>query len=154
PDKEVAGQKLPSFITRTIEDTIRLKDGETNVLAGLIQQSDQNADAKTPFLSDIPVIGRLFTQNTTSRRPTDVMLTMTPHIIRIPDITDEDLAPMWVGTQNNITFRGISPRLESRVDTDPFTQRAPGQFDTDVATTPAATTTAPARPPANPPANP
>jgi len=154
PDKNVAGQTLPSFITRTIEDTIRLKDGETNVLAGLIQQTDQNADSKTPFLGDIPIIGRLFTQNTTSRRRTDVMLTMTPHIIRIPDITDEDLAPMWVGTQNNITFRGVSPRLESRVDTDPFTQRATGQFETDVTTVTPSTTTAPAPPQGSAPNNP
>ncbi|HKS24853.1 MAG TPA: secretin N-terminal domain-containing protein [Thermoanaerobaculia bacterium] len=150
PNKDVAGQSLPSFITRTIEDTIRLKDGETNVLAGLIQQTDQNLDQKTPFLGDIPVIGRLFTQNTSSRRRTDVMLTMTPHIIRIPDITDEDVAPMWVGTQNNITFRGVSPRIESQTSIDPFTPRATGQFETDVATdgrTPATTTTTVPPPP-------
>ena len=149
PDKDVAGQKLPTFVTRTIEDTIRLKDGETNVLAGLIQQTDQNLDQKTPFLGDIPVLGRLFTQNTASRRRTDVMLTMTPHIIRIPDITEEDLAPMWVGTQNNITFRGVSPRIESQTSVDPFTPRATGQFEADVTTdgrAPAATTTAPAPP--------
>jgi general secretion pathway protein D len=162
PDKNVAGQTLPSFVTRTIEDTIRLKDGETNVLAGLIQQTDQNNDTKTPFLGDIPILGRLFTQNTTSRRRTDVMLTMTPHIIRIPDITEEDVAPMWVGTQNNITFRGVSPRIESRVDTDPFTPRAGQQFeDTATTTMPATTVPTPpqgsapnnifAKPPANPP---
>jgi general secretion pathway protein D len=163
PDKNVAGQVLPSFVTRTIEDTIRLKDGEVNVLAGLIQQTDQNSDSKTPFLGDIPILGRLFTQNISSRRRTDVMLTMTPHIIRIPDITDEDLAPMWVGTQNNITFRGVSPRLESQTSVDPFTPRAGQQFEesaTDGRVP--ATTTAPTppqgsaptnvfKPPANPP---
>ena len=143
PDKNVAGQLLPTFVTRTIEDTIRLKDGETNVLAGLIQQTDQNNDAKTPFLGDIPILGRLFTQNTNTRRRTDVMLTMTPHIIRIPDITDEDVAPMWVGTQNNITFRGVSPRLESRTESDPFSPRATGQFETDVTVPPTTTTPAP-----------
>jgi hypothetical protein len=62
------------------------------------------------------------------------MLTMTPHIIRIPDITDEDVAPMWVGTQNNITFRGVSPRLESQASVDPFTPRAAGQFEADTTT--------------------
>jgi len=134
PNKNIGGQDLPSFLTRTIEDTIRLKDGETNVLAGLIQQTDANSDTKTPFLGDIPILGRLFTQNTNTRRRTDVMLTMTPHIIRIADITDEDVAPMWVGTQNNITFRGVSPRLESQATVDPFTPRATGQFETDVAT--------------------
>lgn len=143
----IGGQDLPSFITRTIEDTIRLKDGETNVLAGLIQQSNSNSDSKTPFLGDIPILGRLFTQNVNTRNRTDLMLTMTPHIIRIPDITDEDVAPMWVGTQNNITFRGVSPRLESQASVDPFTPRAAGQFETDAATdgriTPPTSTVAP-----------
>ena len=46
---------------------------------------------------------------------------MTPHIIRIPDITEDDLAPMWVGTTNNLTFRGVTPRIESQTSVDPFT---------------------------------
>jgi general secretion pathway protein D len=122
------GLKVPQFNTRTIEDTIRLKDGETNFLAGLIQRNETNGDSKTPFLGDIPIIGRLFTQNTKTATRTDLMLTMTPHIIRVPDITDDDLAPMWVGTQNNLTFRGISPRIESQAGTaDPFIQR-PEQY--------------------------
>jgi general secretion pathway protein D len=129
PKETIGGQDLPSFITRTIEDTIRLKDGETNFLAGLIQQSDSNADAKTPFLGDIPIFGRLFTKNSKTHLRTDLMLTMTPHIVRMPDITDDDLAPMWVGTQNNLTFRGVSPRIESRTGGDPFTPRATDQFD-------------------------
>lgn len=122
------GTQIPSFITRTIEATIRLKDGETNFLAGLIQQTDSDANARTPFLGDIPILGRLFTQNTASHRRTDLMLTMTPHIIRIPDITEDDVAPMWVGTQSNLSFRGLSPRLESQVGADPFTPRSTQQF--------------------------
>lgn len=117
---QISGQSLPTFNTRTIEDTIRLKDGETNFLAGLIQTSENSSDAKTPFLGDIPFFGRLFTMNQHASKRTDLMLTMTPHIVRIPDITEEDMAPMWVGTQNNLTFRGVSPRLESRADVTPF----------------------------------
>jgi general secretion pathway protein D len=112
----------PTFITRTIESTIRLKDGETNFLAGLIQQNDAQNDTKTPFLGDLPIIGRLFTTSNKEIIRTDLVLTMTPHIIRMPDITEDDLAPMWVGTQNNLTFRGLSPRLESRTSVDPFTR--------------------------------
>jgi general secretion pathway protein D len=110
----------PTFITRTIESTIRLKDGETNFLAGLIQQNDATNDTKTPFLGDLPIIGRLFTKTNKQMTRTDLVLTMTPHIIRTPDITEDDLAPMWVGTTNNLTFRGLSPRLESRTAVDPF----------------------------------
>ena len=111
----------PSFNTRTIEATIRLKDGETNFLAGLIQDTNLTSSNKTPFLGDIPILGRLFTKDHSIRRRTDLMLTMTPHIIRIPDITEDDLAPMWVGTQSNLSFRGLSPRLESQSTVDPFT---------------------------------
>jgi len=111
----------PTIGTRTIESTIRLKDGETNFLAGLIRRDDSTAVASLPFLADIPILGRLFMKDRKASQNTDVVLTMTPHIIRIPDITEDDLAPMWVGTQNNLTFRGVSPRIESAAGTgDPF----------------------------------
>jgi general secretion pathway protein D len=114
-------QDQPTFGTRTIESTIRLMDGETNFLAGLIQQNKTNSSTKTPFLGDLPFIGRAFTKTSKEDRRTDLVLTMTPHIIRIPDITAEDLAPMWVGTGNNLTFRGVSPRIESQGNSgDPF----------------------------------
>lgn len=120
---EFAGQEQPTFATRTITSTIRLKDGETNFLAGLIQSNKIRSATKTPILGDIPLIGRLFTDEHNERSRTDLVLTMTPHIIRIPDITDEDLAPMWVGTGNNLTFRGVSPRIESQNGGgDPFNQ--------------------------------
>ncbi|MEO8381728.1 MAG: secretin N-terminal domain-containing protein [Acidobacteriota bacterium] len=115
-----AGQEQPTFATRTIESTIRLKDGETNFLAGLIQSNKIQSATKTPFLGDIPFIGRLFTNERKDETRTDLVLTMTPHIVRIPDITEEDLAPMWVGTGNNLTFRGVSPRIESQSGADPF----------------------------------
>jgi general secretion pathway protein D len=122
-----AGQEQPTFATRTIESTIRLKDGETNFLAGLIQSNKIQSATKTPILGDIPFIGRLFTNERKDETRTDLVLTMTPHIVRIPDITDEDLAPMWVGTGNNLTFRGVSPRIESQGGADPFVPVNNGQ---------------------------
>jgi general secretion pathway protein D len=135
---EFGGQKQPSFVTRTIESTIRLKDGETNFLAGLIQETKNTSSTKTPFLGDIPFLGRMFTRTETTNRHTDLVLTMTPHIIRIPDITEEDLAPMWVGTGNNMTFRGVSPRIESQGGVaDPFTSRSDQQFNANTGREPA-----------------
>jgi general secretion pathway protein D len=127
---EFAGQEQPTFATRTITSTIRLKDGETNFLAGLIQSNKIRSATKTPLLGDIPLIGRLFTDEHTESSRTDLVLTMTPHIIRIPDITEEDLAPMWVGTGNNLTFRGVSPRIESQNGGgDPFVQPIRSDFN-------------------------
>ena len=116
------GQEQPVIGTRTIESTIRLKDGETNFLAGLIRTEDLNSEAGIPGLSDVPLLGRLFSNNSANNGRTDVILTMTPHIIRTPSVTEEDLLPIWVGTESKITFRGGSPRVESEVE---------GPFDGD-----------------------
>jgi general secretion pathway protein D len=110
------GQSQPIIGTRTIDSTIRLKDGETNFLAGLIRTDESNTNTGFPGLSEIPILGRLFSNKHTEGQRTDVILTMTPHIIRNAQITQEDLAPIWVGTEQNITFRGGSPRVESEVE--------------------------------------
>jgi general secretion pathway protein D len=107
------GQKQPIIGNRTIESTIRLKDGETNFLAGLIRTDEVVGQTGIPGLSDIPVLGKLFSKSTTDKKRTDIMLTLTPHIIRTPDLTEDDLLPIWVGTESNMTFRGGSPRVES-----------------------------------------
>ncbi|HVG07170.1 MAG TPA: secretin N-terminal domain-containing protein [Thermoanaerobaculia bacterium] len=106
----------PIIGTRTIESVIRLQDGETNFLAGLIRSDEANSENGMPGLSEIPILGRLFSNKRTDAQRTDVILTLTPHIIRNAEITEEDLLPIWVGTEANITFRGGSPRVESDVD--------------------------------------
>ena len=110
------GTSQPIIGTRTIESTIRLKDGETNFLAGLLRTDETSNEIGLPGLSEIPVLGRLFGKKQTENRRTDLVLTLTPHIIRTADITEEDLLPIWVGTEANITFRGGSPRVESEVE--------------------------------------
>ncbi len=110
------GQSQPIIGTRTIDSTIRLQDGETNFLAGLIRSDLTDSDQGIPGLSDIPIIGRLFSDKHTESQRTDVILTLTPHIIRNAEITEEDLQPIWVGTEANISFRGGSPRVESDVE--------------------------------------
>ncbi|MEM8960651.1 MAG: FecR domain-containing protein [Acidobacteriota bacterium] len=118
------GQSQPIIATRTIETAIRLRDGETNFLAGLIRTDEINDESGIPGLSDIPVLGRLFTNENTNNQRTDIVLTLTPHIVRRADITEADLLPIWVGTESNISFRG-SARVESGVQ---------GPFDGDRAT--------------------
>jgi general secretion pathway protein D len=110
------GSEQPIIATRTIESTIRLKDGETNFLAGLLRTDESSNEVGIPGLSEIPILGRLFGKKKTENRRTDLVLTLTPHIIRTADITEQDLLPIWVGTEANITFRGGSPRVESEVE--------------------------------------
>jgi general secretion pathway protein D len=109
------GQQQPVIGTRSIESNIRLRDGETNFLAGLIRTDEGQSENGIPGLSDIPVLGRLFKRTSTDVRRTDIVLTLTPHVIRRANITETDLLPIWVGTEQNLSFRGGSPQLESGV---------------------------------------
>jgi general secretion pathway protein D len=113
------GQRQPIIGTRTIASSIRLKDGETNLLAGLFRTDKSNTTNSVPFLGDIPVLGRLFSKKATTNGQTDLILTLTPHIIRIPDITAADLEPVYVGTDSNISFQN-TPRIESPGAQGPF----------------------------------
>lgn len=82
------GVTQPIIGTRTISSNIRLKDGETNFLAGLYRTDKSVTKNLIPFLSDLPVVGLLFTHDNTDKKVTDLVLTLTPHIIRIPDVTE------------------------------------------------------------------
>ena len=113
------GSPLPIIGTRTISSNIRLKDGETNLLAGLFRRDRSRTDTQFPFLSEIPIIGRLVTNTNRQDQTTDIVLTLTPHIIRIPDITEEDVTPVYVGTDQNISYQG-APRVESAAGNGPF----------------------------------
>jgi general secretion pathway protein D len=109
------GGSQPIIGTRAIESTIRLQDGETNFLAGLIRTDETGLERGIPGLSDVPLLGRLFSQHRVDNQRTDLILTLTPHIVRTPDITEEDLLPMWVGTEQNVSFRGSNARIESDI---------------------------------------
>ncbi|MBI4205213.1 MAG: general secretion pathway protein GspD [Betaproteobacteria bacterium] len=68
--------------TRNAATTLRLKDGETQVLAGLISDEDRRNAAKVPLVGDLPVVGRLFTNNNDSSAKTEIVLLITPRVVR------------------------------------------------------------------------
>jgi general secretion pathway protein D len=90
-------QGLPTFGNREISTTIRLKDGETNMLAGLIRDEERTTLAGVPGLSDLPLVGRLFANNHKLTQQTDIVLTLTPHIVRVLDLSEADLRPFRLG---------------------------------------------------------
>ena len=87
---------LPTFGSRQINTVIRLRDGETNLLAGLIRDDERQVIDGVPGLSDIPVIGRLFAHTRRETQETDIVLTLTPHIVRVLDLDEEDLRAFTV----------------------------------------------------------
>jgi general secretion pathway protein D len=148
-------QSQPIIGTRTINTVIRLQDGETNMLVGLYKEDNKVDRTDIPGLGSIPLVGRLFRNEKEDHKTTDLVLTLTPHILRFPDITEEDLAPMWVGTESNISYFGAaSPRVASgRADQGPFDRPEdverpvpPGDEDSSAKESPFHVRRSPARP--------
>lgn len=93
-----------SIGTRDAETTMMLKDGETAILGGLIRDEDRKNMMKVPVLGDIPVIGSFFVTSVdeTGTR-TDVLLTITPRVVRSWEHLDKDLREIYSGTENNLS---------------------------------------------------
>jgi general secretion pathway protein D len=87
---------LPTFGNREIKTQIRLRDGETSMLAGLIRDDERKSLDGIPGLSDLPLVGKIFAHNTKTSNQTDIVLTLTPHIVRVLDLTEADLRPFRV----------------------------------------------------------
>ena len=102
---------LPTFGSRSIDTVIRLKDGETNMLAGLIRDEERTSLASIPGLGDIPVIGRLFGYNRKETQETDIILTLTPRIVRVLNLTQEDLQPFRMGRDGGAPVTDAAPLL-------------------------------------------
>jgi general secretion pathway protein D len=92
--------------TRNVSTLLQLKDGETQILAGLIKDSDTRSASKIPGLGDIPVVGRLFSDHNTSRDKTEVVLSITPRIIRAKPRPSSETTEFWYGTESR---SGMAP---------------------------------------------
>jgi general secretion pathway protein D len=86
--------------TRNSSTLLQLKDGETQVLAGLIQDSDQKTSTHIPGLGDLPVIGRLFGSKGTTRDKTEIVMSITPRIIRTQPRPSSETTEFWYGTES------------------------------------------------------
>jgi general secretion pathway protein D len=98
----VAGvQNLPTFNSRQVTSVIRLRDGETNILAGLISDSERTSYSGLPGLASLPVLGKLFAHNRKEVQETDIVMTLTPHIIRKTKFSEEDLRSFSLGSETS-----------------------------------------------------
>jgi general secretion pathway protein D len=94
--------------TRTAVTSLRLKDGETDVLAGLISTTEQTSGNKVPGLGDLPVLGRLFGATTDEADRDEIVLAITPHLIRNVPQPDAADAMFSSGTENSLHGAGSS----------------------------------------------
>ncbi|MBK9706532.1 MAG: hypothetical protein IPO77_05910 [Acidobacteria bacterium] len=91
----------PIFTQRSLNTTARIQDGVTSVVAGVSQESKGDSRSTIPILGMIPILGRLFTSPTQDSRQNDVIITVTPHIVRSQGINKDDhLAKLAGGAQS------------------------------------------------------
>jgi general secretion pathway protein D len=88
--------------TRNASTLLELKDGETQVLAGLIQDNDQRNSTRIPGLGDLPILGRLFGSTGTSRDKNEIVLSITPRVIRKQSRPSSETTEFWYGSESQM----------------------------------------------------
>jgi general secretion pathway protein D len=146
---------LPTFGNRYVSTVIRLHDGETNLLAGLIRDDERRVLSGIIGLSDLPLVGRLFAHNRKENLETDIVLTLTPRIVRVLDLSEEDLRPFRVGRDGDLAGPGVVPLpLPVELPAQPGMQQPAPQPQAPPPAPPGETGTTPIRPPTGKPPTP
>jgi general secretion pathway protein D len=105
-ERNIGGITQPVLTNRQVQHEIRLAEGETNLLGGIITDSEAVSLAGIPGLKDIPILKYLFSQEKKTRDQTEIIIMLTPHIVRMPNITEINMRGLYTGSET-------IPRLRS-----------------------------------------
>ena len=104
-DVSIGGITQPVISQRVIEHDIRLKEGEVSILGGLIQRTDAKTLEGWPGLAKLPLLGYLFSHTKTDHQEDEVLIVLTPRIVRMPEWTKANLRPMYSGSESLVQVR-------------------------------------------------
>ena len=102
---DIGGISQPVIGQRTIQHDIRVQEGEASVIGGLNQSQIFKTRAGVPFLGEIPVIGKLFSDEDVQRSESEILLVLIPHIVRMPGIEQSNLRTIASGTDQKFELR-------------------------------------------------
>ena len=136
----IGGISQPIIGQRKIEHEIRLKDGEANLLGGIMEDQQTKSLAGIPGLAQIPILHYLFGQTTQDHSQNEIVFAIVPHVIRGADINEANQREIDIGTGNTIQLRHVNKPAAA----------APGAQAPSPPTTPTPATQAPVRPAAQP----
>src|SRR6266567_5640994 len=145
-DRNIGGVTQPVLTNRQVQHEIRLAEGETNILGGIITDTEAVSLSGIPGLKDIPILRYLFSQEKKTRDSTEIIIMLTPHIVRMPAITETNMRGLYTGSETAPRLR--SQRLPAIGGQSPSTAAPPAS---PAGQTPAPTPVAPGTP-ATPPA--
>ena len=103
--ENIGGVTQPIIGQRRIEHETRLREGEVNLLGGMLEDSESDSISGYPWLAKIPILRYLFGQNQKSRDQSEIVFAITPHIVRAQEITAQNLRAIDVGTPGAVELR-------------------------------------------------
>jgi general secretion pathway protein D len=98
----IGGINQPVISQRKIEHDIRLRDGEINVLGGLIERTETKNINGIPGVAQLPLFRYLFSDNSKDVKENEILIVLTPHVLRMPSITADNLRTLAAGTDTNV----------------------------------------------------
>ena len=113
---DVAGTSMPTFGSRSVETRLRLRDGESNLLAGLLREDDRTTLRGFPGMTKVPILRKLFGDTDETVRTTDIVMLLTPRIVRGHGLTQRDISPIYIGTQTNFGLTDPPPLIAPQPD--------------------------------------
>jgi len=134
PNISVAGQDIPSFGSRKAKTRLRLREGESNLLAGLLRDDQRKILTGVPGIMRVPGLRSIFGSSNDTISQTDIVMLLTPHIVRTHELTVTDLAPIYMGTQQNVGLGGPPPLIQPPAVEDPAAAMTPAQPPTPITT--------------------
>jgi general secretion pathway protein D len=107
--ESIGGITQPIIGQRRIDQETRLVDGEVNLLGGILEDTETQSMSGWPWISKLPLLKYLFAQDNKQHTENEIIFAITPHIVRAPEITEENLRQIEVGTGNAIELRRKVP---------------------------------------------
>jgi general secretion pathway protein D len=124
----IGGISQPIIGQRKIEHEIRLKDGEANLLGGIMEDQQTKSLAGIPGLAQIPILKYLFGQTTQDHSENEIVFAIVPHIIRATDVNEFNQRAIDIGTATTIELRHVSkPQAAPAQPANPSIQLLPNQ---------------------------
>jgi general secretion pathway protein D len=114
-----SGSLVYQIGTRTASTLLRLRDGETQLLAGLISNDERSSASRVPGLGDLPLAGRLFSAQRDESQRTELVLAITPRVLRNIRRPDASETEIWVGTEASPRVRAVGGLLATKSDAGP-----------------------------------
>ena len=111
PSISVAGQDVPTISSRKVSTKLRLREGESTLLAGLLRDDQRKILTGFPGIMKAPILRSLFGETNDEINQSDIVMLMTPHIVRTHELSVEDLSSIYIGTQQNVGLSGPPPLI-------------------------------------------